>query len=87
MKPHSTSQPDVAGIRRLASRAKHIICLDINADNIDFMRARFASDRGFRFVHNDGATLAGIADNSIDLAYSFDSMVHFDMEVGDVLHQ
>lgn len=66
---------------RLAARAKQVICLDINPENIGFMQARFKGDRRFRFIQNDGVTLDGIADESVDLAYSFDSMVHFDMEV------
>jgi ubiquinone/menaquinone biosynthesis C-methylase UbiE len=66
---------------RLAARAKQIICVDINPDNISFMQARFEGDRRFCFVQNDGLLLDGIADEAVDLAYSFDSMVHFDMEV------
>lgn len=66
---------------RLAAHAKQVICLDINPDNIGFMQKRFKGDRRFSFIRNDGTTLDGIEDESVDLAYSFDSMVHFDMEV------
>lgn len=66
---------------RLADKAKRVICLDINPDNIEHMRRRFDGGSRFSFVQNDGMTLRGIADKSVDLAYSFNSMVHFDMEV------
>ena len=66
---------------RLAERAKRVICLDINPDNIRHMRRRFDGDPKFSFILNDGVTLRDIPDETVDLAYSFDSMVHFDMEV------
>ena len=66
---------------KLAAHAKQIICVDINFDNIGFMRARFEGDPRFLFVQNNGLALDAVADEAVDLAYSFDSMVHFDVEV------
>ncbi|MFY9340837.1 MAG: class I SAM-dependent methyltransferase [Planctomycetota bacterium] len=37
---------------------------------------RFAGAAHARFLPGDGSSLAGIADNSIDLAFSWDSLVH-----------
>jgi hypothetical protein len=34
-------------------------------------------------VHNDGMTLAGIADRSIDYVFSFGVLVHLDLEIRD----
>jgi ubiquinone/menaquinone biosynthesis C-methylase UbiE len=66
---------------RLAQSAKKITLVDINQENIRFCRQRFAGDSRFEFVNNDGATLPQIIDNSITFFYTFDSMVHFDLEV------
>ncbi|HZE58393.1 MAG TPA: class I SAM-dependent methyltransferase [Chthoniobacterales bacterium] len=37
---------------------------------------RFATDSKVRFYRNEGDSLAGIADNSVDFIFSFDSLVH-----------
>jgi ubiquinone/menaquinone biosynthesis C-methylase UbiE len=36
-----------------------------------------------RFVKNDGMTLPGVADASVDLVFSYDSLVHVEMDVLD----
>ena len=66
---------------RLIEKAQHVTCVDVNPENIAFLKNRFANDRRFTVTQNDGASLSQIPDNSIDLAYSFDSMVHFDVEI------
>jgi ubiquinone/menaquinone biosynthesis C-methylase UbiE len=66
---------------KLAEHAQRIICVDINPDNIRYLKERFRNDARFSFILDDGATLADIDDESVDLAYSFDSMVHFDLLV------
>ena len=37
---------------------------------------RFATDPKVRFYRNEGDSLAGISDNSVDFIFSFDSLVH-----------
>lgn len=66
---------------KLREVADHIIIVDINQECIDACRERFAGDDRFEYVRNDGATLTGIADESVSLFYSFDAMVHFEPEV------
>jgi SAM-dependent methyltransferase len=58
-----------------------VIIVDINKENVDFCRRRFAGDPKFRFLQNDGCGLAGLADGSVSLIYCFDAMVHFDSDV------
>jgi SAM-dependent methyltransferase len=65
----------------LAEKAKRVICVDINPENIEFLRKRFRGDPRFDFLLNDGASLAGLASDSVDLVYCFDAMVHFDIEI------
>jgi|SRR5665213_3376110 len=66
---------------RLARHGKKITIVDINPDNIRFCKQRFVGDSRFAYVCNDGAVLNGIEDNSITFFYTFDSMVHFDIEI------
>jgi ubiquinone/menaquinone biosynthesis C-methylase UbiE len=66
---------------RLAQYAQRVICVDINQDNIRHLKHRFGGDSRFEVVLTDGISLRGIASNSVDLVYSFDSMVHFDLRV------
>jgi ubiquinone/menaquinone biosynthesis C-methylase UbiE len=66
---------------RLREVAQRIILVDINQENIDYCRERFRGDDRFTFVKNDGVSLSGVADGSVSLVYSFDSMVHFDSDV------
>jgi ubiquinone/menaquinone biosynthesis C-methylase UbiE len=55
--------------------------VDINPENLDYCRQRFASDPGMHYVKTDGASLRGIRSGTVTLLYSFDSMVHFDSDV------
>jgi SAM-dependent methyltransferase len=66
---------------RLAERARLVYCVDINPDNVRFLRDRFLGDRKFIVLRNDGAKLPFCVDRSIDLFYCFDSAVHFDLEI------
>ena len=65
---------------KLRQHAKQIYVVDINQENIDFCRNRFAGDPRFTYIRCDGLTLAGIPDRSVSLLYCFDSMVHFDSD-------
>lgn len=61
--------------------AKKLYLVDINIENIDFCRQRFADDTRFTFIQNNGVSLEGIPSNELTLAYCFDAMVHFDSDV------
>lgn len=65
------------------ARCRNITLLDINREAIEICRQRFANhpETGFRFIVADGLSLAGVPDQSISLVYSWDSMVHFDLDV------
>lgn len=66
---------------KLREIARKIYVVDINAENIQFCRKRFAGDDRIRFLKNDGVKLDGIADGEATLAYCFDAMVHFDSDI------
>jgi SAM-dependent methyltransferase len=65
----------------LKERAKHLTLVDINKKSIVRCQKRFAGDERFTYIVTDGASLTGIASESITLLYTFDSMVHFGSDV------
>jgi SAM-dependent methyltransferase len=65
----------------LAQRCDELIGIDIAASAVDHCRRRFAGDPRLRFHVNDGASLAVAADDSVDLVFSFDSLVHAEADV------
>jgi len=65
---------------KLLELASKLYVVDINPDNIEFCRRRFAGDTRLEYVVCDGVSLAGIPDEEVSLVYSFDSMVHFDTD-------
>jgi SAM-dependent methyltransferase len=53
--------------------------VDLNADCIEYCTRRFEGNS--TFYQNDGKDLSMVPDDSIDFAYSFDSLVHVNVEV------
>ena len=55
--------------------------IDLNPECVAACRKRFAGAPHARFESNDGKSLAVVPDDSIDFAFSFDSLVHVEIEV------
>jgi SAM-dependent methyltransferase len=55
--------------------------IDLSAKCVDACRARFGTVRHARFFANDGYSLAAAPDASFDLIFSFDSLVHAEVDV------
>jgi tetratricopeptide (TPR) repeat protein len=58
-----------------------VVGVDIAATAIAHCRRRFAGDQRLSFHVNDGTSLAPATDGSIDLVFSFDSLVHAEADV------
>ncbi|NVJ97122.1 MAG: class I SAM-dependent methyltransferase [Alphaproteobacteria bacterium] len=73
------------GYGRNSEKLRHIsdrvVGIDINQECIDHCRNRFKDAPNVELVKTDGTVLPGIEDNSVDLMYSFDAMVHFQPEI------
>jgi SAM-dependent methyltransferase len=54
----------------------HLILVDLSDRCIESCRRRFAADSRIQYLVNDGASLEGVPDESIDFIFSFDSLVH-----------
>jgi ubiquinone/menaquinone biosynthesis C-methylase UbiE len=74
-----------AGHGRNAERLREVsgklYIVDINEENIQFCRERFAGDDKIIFIRNNGFTLDGINDEEVTLISCFDAMVHFDSDI------
>jgi len=58
-----------------------LVIVDIAETAIAYCRQRFASDQHITSYVNDGTSLAMIDSDSIDLTFSFDSLVHAELDV------
>ncbi len=58
-----------------------LIVVDLTERCIEACKARFADETHISYQVNDGKSLPGVEDNSIDFAISFDSLVHVEYEV------
>jgi SAM-dependent methyltransferase len=65
----------------LLSLCDNYIGVDLAAKCIDACKERFANASHARFFVNDGLSLPMIQDGSVDLVFSFDSLVHAEAEI------
>jgi len=65
----------------LQSEAEHLILVDLNEECIEACKGRFAEATNISYQVNDGKSLAMLVDESVDFAFSFDSLVHADLDV------
>jgi ubiquinone/menaquinone biosynthesis C-methylase UbiE len=64
----------------LRSYATSLIAVDLSSFCIEKCKERFADSKEVEFHVNDGRTLPMVEDNSIDFAFSFDSLVHVESD-------
>jgi SAM-dependent methyltransferase len=55
--------------------------VDLSQECVDACRRIFFNVRHATFVKHDGTSLPGIRNSSCDLAFSFDSLTHVDLEI------
>jgi ubiquinone/menaquinone biosynthesis C-methylase UbiE len=60
--------------------AAHVTMVDVNPECIAHLGATFSSDRT-RVVLNDGFDLSDLEGEAFTFLYTFDAMVHFDLEI------
>jgi Methyltransferase domain len=60
----------------LKGMCANLILVDLSERSINACRKRFAGDSHLTYHVNDGKSLDMVVDESIDLAFSFDSLVH-----------
>ncbi|HUO11021.1 MAG TPA: class I SAM-dependent methyltransferase [Phycisphaerae bacterium] len=66
---------------KLVKHAKRLICVDVNPAAIRKCEQRFAGQPQVTCILNDGATLSAIDNAVLTFIYSFDSVVHFEIDL------
>jgi SAM-dependent methyltransferase len=64
----------------LLQYADDYVGIDLAEECVEACRARFKETDKARFEQNDGRSLGAVADGSIDFAFSFDSLVHVEID-------
>lgn len=65
----------------LKNCCERLIIVDLSESCIRACQQRFASESNITYEINDGKSLAMVPDRSIDLVFSFDSLVHAEADV------
>jgi SAM-dependent methyltransferase len=64
----------------LLEHCETLVGVDVTPKCIEACRERFAGRPGATFFTNDGRTLPMVNDGSVDFAFSFDSLVHVELD-------
>ena len=67
----------------LAGNTSRLILVDISSECIAACKKRFAAHDHVEYYVNDGSSLAMIGERCIDVVFSFDSLVHAEIDVLD----
>ena len=67
--------------QHLAGLCDRLIGVDLSENCVEHCRQRFAGAPHVEFFANDGTSLDMVEDGSVDLAFSFDSLVHAEADV------
>jgi SAM-dependent methyltransferase len=65
----------------LKTLCSHLILVDLNQVCIDACKARFLADSHITYHVNDGKSLDNVPERSVDVVFSFDSLVHAEADV------
>jgi SAM-dependent methyltransferase len=65
----------------LKAHCRSLVAVDLSPKCIEHCKQRFSADRHVEFHVNDGRSLSLLSDDSIDFAFSFDSLVHAEEDV------
>jgi len=65
----------------LLRHCEGLVGVDVSEKCVDHCRRRFAAAPAASFFANDGTSLAMVPDESIDFVFSFDSLVHAELDV------
>lgn len=69
-------------LKPLSKRFKQVIGVDISAEMLDLCRQNMGDDPGVTLVKSEGASFRQVADESVDLAVSFEVFQHMpDVEI------
>ena len=61
--------------------SQKIVGIDINPDNVQFLKDRFQNDFNLSFYVTNGVQVPPEVEEGVTFVYCFDAMVHFDKEI------
>lgn len=67
----------------LKDQCERLVIVDLAPNCIEHCRRRFADARNIEYHVNDGKSLDMVKDGSVDFAFSFDSLVHVEIDILD----
>jgi ubiquinone/menaquinone biosynthesis C-methylase UbiE len=87
--PYVTSRTDALEVapgygrwtEHLVDRAASVTMVDLSPTCIEVCRDRFGSSPALTYIVNDGTSLPGVEDASVDFVWSFDSFVHMELPI------
>lgn len=65
----------------LSGLAEQLIVIDLVEKCIDYCKKKFANEKHLKYYVNDGKSIDMVEDNTLDFVFSFDSLVHAEMDV------
>ncbi len=65
----------------IVDRCTRLYLVDINSENLDFCRSRYAAHGNVEYVLTSGYDIPSIATGTVDAIFCYDAMVHFAPEV------
>jgi ubiquinone/menaquinone biosynthesis C-methylase UbiE len=65
----------------LAENCERLIIVDLSEECIENCKRRFTHYKHIEYHINDGKSLAMVEDNSLDFIFSFDSLVHAEIDI------
>lgn len=67
----------------IVDKCGRLILVDLSPNCIEFCQRRFESLPNVEYLVNDGMSLQGVADGSVDFVWSYDAFVHMSADVID----
>ena len=67
--------------KEIVDRCRKLVLVDLSPSCIEFCRDLLADRDNVEYIVNDGRTLTGVQDGSVDFVWSFDSFVHMEADV------
>lgn len=67
----------------LLGQCDELVLVDLSKSCIDACRGRFKANSNIRYMVNDGTSLRDVGNASVDFVFSFDSLVHAELDVLD----
>ena len=77
---HGRHTARLLSIKTGRHRPKKLYLLDVNQENVEYCKARFAGNPGVQAFRNNGYDFAPLGDSAVSAIVCYDAMVHFEYD-------